>query len=67
MLPAFRAAQVNLLKTISNSGMVVTLDIGENYDIHPSNKHDVGYRFAQLALNRAVSYTHLTLPPSDLV
>ena len=47
--PYFRDAQSDLLK-VSNTGMVVTLDIGENYDIHPSNKHDVGERFSRLVL-----------------
>ena len=49
MSPYFREAQTGLLK-IPNTGMVVTMDIGEIYDIHPSNKHDVGSRFAKLAL-----------------
>ena len=44
-----REAQRKVLKT-PKTGMVVTLDIGENYDIHPSNKHDVGYRLARLAI-----------------
>ena len=51
MLPYFRQIQSELLK-IKNTGMLVTLDIGENFDFHPSNKHDVGKRFALLALKR---------------
>lgn len=34
-----------------NTGMVVTTDItGNVYDVHPANKHDVGYRLANWAL-----------------
>jgi sialate O-acetylesterase len=51
MLPYLREAQNSFLK-IPKTGMIVTLDIGENFDIHPSNKHDVGYRFSRLALKR---------------
>ena len=44
-----REAQRKVLK-IPKTGMAVTLDIGEKYDIHPSNKHEVGYRLARYAL-----------------
>lgn len=34
----------------TNTGMAVTIDVGNDGDIHPSNKTDVGYRLAQWAL-----------------
>ena len=51
------------LSEIKNTGMIVTLDIGENYDFHPSNKHDVGKRFALLALNRTYGIKTLDSGP----
>ena len=55
MLSRFRSEQKSLLN-IPKTGMVVTLDIGENYDIHPSNKHDVGDRFGRLALKKTYGF-----------
>tara|TARA_B100000073_G_scaffold90695_1_gene71537 strand:- start:375 stop:2414 length:2040 start_codon:yes stop_codon:yes gene_type:complete len=62
MLPYFRNAQKSIL-SLPKTGMVVTLDIGENYDIHPSNKHDVGYRFSLLALNRTYHINQIDTGP----
>ena len=35
---------------LPNTGMAVTIDIGDNKDVHPTNKQDVGSRLAQWAL-----------------
>lgn len=48
-----REAQMMALQ-LEQTGMAVTIDIGEADDIHPRNKQDVGARLAQSAL--AVAY-----------
>lgn len=49
-LPAFREEQVRALSA-PNTGYVVTTDlVADLHDIHPTNKRDVGLRFARLAL-----------------
>ncbi len=45
-----REQMMNALSTIPNSGMAITLDIGDPKNIHPTNKQDVGFRLAQWAL-----------------
>lgn len=39
-------AQLLTLKNVPNTGMAVTMDIGNVKDIHPKNKQDVGRRLA---------------------
>jgi sialate O-acetylesterase len=47
--PTVRQAMLDTLK-VPNTGMAITLDIGEVNDIHPKNKQDVGKRLALWAL-----------------
>src|SRR6185369_2758304 len=43
------AQRLTAMNTV-NSGLIVTIDIGEAHDIHPKNKLDVGKRMARWAL-----------------
>lgn len=51
--PLVREAQLQTL-ALKNTGMVVTMDIGNVSDIHPKNKQEVGRRLALAA--QAVAY-----------
>ncbi len=51
--PEVREAQLETL-SLANTGMAVTIDIGNPTDIHPKDKKDVGLRLALAA--RAVAY-----------
>jgi sialate O-acetylesterase len=53
MWPEVRDAQRQAL-ALRNTGMAVTIDIGDPIDIHPKNKQDVGLRLGLAA--RAIAY-----------
>ena len=49
----FREYQRNILQKSPNTGMACTIDIGDVYNIHPSNKQDVGKRLYLIAQDLA--------------
>lgn len=51
-----RDAQRKTLDRVKNTGMAVLLDIGEEMDIHPENKKDVGERLALHALKNQYNF-----------
>lgn len=59
--PAVRELQRQALK-IPYTGMVVAMDLGEDNDLHPLNKKDIGYRLALLATSSEGSDSDCTGP-----
>ncbi|WP_316828485.1 sialate O-acetylesterase [Pedobacter miscanthi] len=49
-VPLLREAQLKLTDTLENSGMAISIDAGEEHNIHPANKTIVAKRLAYLAL-----------------
>src|SRR5262249_11649653 len=50
-----REAQRRTSQSLTNTGLIVTIDIGEARDIHPKNKLDVGKRMAYWAMGEVYS------------
>jgi sialate O-acetylesterase len=60
-----REAQESAL-AVKNTGMATALDLGEEFDIHPRRKLDVGYRLALVALEKSYrKIQHSTGPTFD--
>lgn len=57
---ALRDAQRRTLSKLSNTGMAVTLDIGDLDNIHPANKQDVGKRLSKWALNKTYGVSDIS-------
>jgi sialate O-acetylesterase len=58
-----REAQTMAL-SLPNTGMCVTTDIGNPFDIHPTNKQDIGKRLAAIAFNNLYGKTRICNGPS---
>lgn len=47
-----RESQALTMEALEHTGMAVTIDIGDNGDVHPTLKKPVGERLARIALNQ---------------
>jgi sialate O-acetylesterase len=57
--PLIREDQRLALKDLKKTGMAITIDIGDSATVHPTNKRDVGYRLALVALEKSYGHTKL--------
>jgi sialate O-acetylesterase len=55
-----REAQLQVMQTVKNTGMAVTLDIGEEKSVHPLKKKEVGDRLSYWALSQTYGLPGIT-------
>lgn len=60
--PALRDAQRRALSE-PDTGMAITIDVGNDNDIHPTNKEDPGNRLASLALANELGFSNVSSGP----
>ncbi|MCB0636401.1 MAG: hypothetical protein KDC54_07270 [Lewinella sp.] len=58
-----RDRQRQVARKVEGTGLIVTIDIGEADDIHPTNKLDVGLRLSRWALREVYGYELLAGGP----
>jgi len=58
-----REAQRKTLDSTKKTGMAIIMDIGEEDDIHPQNKQDVGKRLALIALDKDYGFDIVSSGP----
>jgi len=54
--PELREAQLMTWQKVNNTGMAVTIDLGEKSNIHPTNKEPVGKRLSAIAFNKVYGF-----------
>jgi len=54
-----RQAQLNVAESITHTGLVVTIDVGDSTNLHPKNKKTVGERAAKWALYDAYGHKEI--------
>ncbi|WP_025763591.1 sialate O-acetylesterase [Dyadobacter tibetensis] len=57
--PAFRELQRRTQAELNNTQMVVTIDLGEEKEIHPKDKQPIGERATRLALKEVYGFKEL--------
>ena len=56
----FRNSQRIMSETLPNVGMAVSSDKGDEWNVHPTEKREIGERLARIALNRSYGMSEIT-------